>query len=156
MGDALPCPGQGGQELSCLLPCHRSQVPETVSPGSTLVTLRCTDSSGAEGSLHYALEGSPASHSRFRMEGPQLQVSRTTGSTRVAGEPGPGRAQWDIGDPLTCAIMLGPRPGLPGTLCSQGLTTPQPCSLLLPQHHSFEGYPGFMEHPSFAGHLDSA
>uniref|UniRef100_A0A663MIS9 Cadherin related family member 4 n=1 Tax=Athene cunicularia TaxID=194338 RepID=A0A663MIS9_ATHCN len=63
---AVPC------VRPCLLP---SQVPETVSPGSTLVTLRCTDSSGTEGSLHYALEESPASQSRFRMEGPQLQVS---------------------------------------------------------------------------------
>ncbi|KAK2534363.1 Cdhr4 [Columba guinea] len=51
-----------------------SQVPETMSPGSTLVTLRCT---GAEGDLRYALEGPPASRSRFRMDGPQLQVNTT-------------------------------------------------------------------------------
>ncbi|XP_074770707.1 cadherin-related family member 4 [Athene noctua] len=65
------------QAPSCIPAISVSQVPETVSPGSTLVTLRCTDSSGTEASLHYALEGSPASHSRFRMEGPQLQVNAT-------------------------------------------------------------------------------
>ncbi|NXD77555.1 CDHR4 protein, partial [Halcyon senegalensis] len=51
------------------------QVPETISPGSTLVTLRCTDSTGTEGPLRYALEGPPASRSHFHMEGPQLQVN---------------------------------------------------------------------------------
>ncbi|XP_068275949.1 cadherin-related family member 4 [Nyctibius grandis] len=53
------------------------QVPETVSPGSTLVTLRCTDPTGTEGHLRYALEGPLASRSRFRMEGPRLQVNTT-------------------------------------------------------------------------------
>ncbi|GAB0194690.1 cadherin-related family member 4 [Grus japonensis] len=54
-----------------------TQVPETVSPGSTLVTLRCTDPASAGGNLHYALEGPLASRSHFRMEGPQLQVNAT-------------------------------------------------------------------------------
>ncbi|XP_009995253.1 PREDICTED: cadherin-related family member 4 [Chaetura pelagica] len=54
-----------------------SQVPETVSPGSTLVALRCTDPTGTEGDLHYALEGPLASRSHFCMEGPQLQVNTT-------------------------------------------------------------------------------
>ncbi|NXL11981.1 CDHR4 protein, partial [Mesembrinibis cayennensis] len=62
---------------SCIPALAVSQVPETVSPGSTLVTLRCTDPTGTEGSLRYALEGPPASRSRFRMEGPQLQVNTT-------------------------------------------------------------------------------
>ncbi|XP_050760855.1 cadherin-related family member 4 [Gymnogyps californianus] len=62
---------------SCVPAISVSQVPETVSPGSTLVTLRCTDSAGTEDSLHYALEGPSASLSRFRMEGPQLQVNTT-------------------------------------------------------------------------------
>ncbi|XP_071669153.1 cadherin-related family member 4 isoform X8 [Patagioenas fasciata] len=73
-GSAPPCPGQRGQKLSRWPPRRRSQVPETMSPGSTLVTLRCT---GAEGNLRYALEGPPASRSRFRMDGPQLQVNTT-------------------------------------------------------------------------------
>ncbi|OPJ80746.1 cadherin-related family member 4 isoform A [Patagioenas fasciata monilis] len=59
---------------SCVPAIVVSQVPETMSPGSTLVTLRCT---GAEGNLHYALEGPPASRSHFRMDGPQLQVNTT-------------------------------------------------------------------------------
>ncbi|KAK4815108.1 hypothetical protein QYF61_015591 [Mycteria americana] len=62
---------------SCIPALSVSQVPETVSPGSTLVTLRCTDPAGAEGGLRYALEGPPASRSRFRMEGPRLQVNGT-------------------------------------------------------------------------------
>ncbi|KAM6060055.1 cadherin-related family member 4 [Theristicus caerulescens] len=62
---------------SCIPALSVSQVPETVSPGSTLVTLRCTDPTGTKGSLRYALEGPPASRSRFRMEGPQLQVNTT-------------------------------------------------------------------------------
>ncbi|NXS51462.1 CDHR4 protein, partial [Brachypteracias leptosomus] len=65
------------QAPSCIPAISVSQVAETVSPGSTLVTLRCTDSTGSEESLHYALEGPPASHSQFRMEGPQLQVNTT-------------------------------------------------------------------------------
>ncbi|NWX42040.1 CDHR4 protein, partial [Steatornis caripensis] len=62
---------------SCVPAISVSQVAETVSPGSTLVTLRCTDSTGAEGPLRYALEGPPASRSHFRMEGPRLQVNAT-------------------------------------------------------------------------------
>ncbi|KAM7095815.1 LOW QUALITY PROTEIN: cadherin-related family member 4 [Ciconia maguari] len=62
---------------SCIPALSVSRVPETVSPGSTLVTLRCTDPAGAEGGLRYALEGPPASRSRFRMEGPRLQVNST-------------------------------------------------------------------------------
>lgn len=61
-------------------------MPETVSPGTTLVTLRCTDPTGAKDCLHYGLEGPPASLSRFRMEGPQLQVSRARGSAQDLGE----------------------------------------------------------------------
>ncbi|NXA72004.1 CDHR4 protein, partial [Thryothorus ludovicianus] len=53
------------------------QVPETVSPGSTLVTLRCTNSTSTDGCLHYALEGPPSSLSHFFMEGPQLKVNTT-------------------------------------------------------------------------------
>ncbi|XP_075618934.1 cadherin-related family member 4 isoform X2 [Balearica regulorum gibbericeps] len=62
---------------SCIPAISVSQVPETVSPGSTLVTLRCTDPTSTGGNLHYALEGPLASRSRFRMEGPQLQVNTT-------------------------------------------------------------------------------
>ncbi|NXV96394.1 CDHR4 protein, partial [Calonectris borealis] len=62
---------------SCVPALSVSQVPETVSPGSTLVTLRCTDPARDEGGLRYALEGPPASRSRFRMEGPRLQVNTT-------------------------------------------------------------------------------
>ncbi|NXE12868.1 CDHR4 protein, partial [Lophotis ruficrista] len=62
---------------SCVPAISVSQVPETVSPGSTLVTLRCADPAGAEGSLRYTLEGPAASRSRFRMEGPRLQVNTT-------------------------------------------------------------------------------
>ncbi|XP_054072287.1 cadherin-related family member 4 isoform X2 [Rissa tridactyla] len=62
---------------SCVPAISVSQVPETVSPGTTLVTLRCTDPTGAKDCLHYGLEGPPASLSRFRMEGPQLQVNTT-------------------------------------------------------------------------------
>ncbi|NXS71169.1 CDHR4 protein, partial [Pandion haliaetus] len=62
---------------SCVPAISVSQVPETMSPGSTLVTLRCTGSASIEGWLHYGLEGPPASHSRFRMEGPRLQVNTT-------------------------------------------------------------------------------
>ncbi|NXT77456.1 CDHR4 protein, partial [Zapornia atra] len=58
---------------SCVPAISVSQVPETVSPGSTLVTLRCTDPASADGSLQYSLEGPFASRSRFRMQGPQLQ-----------------------------------------------------------------------------------
>ncbi|XP_064288363.1 cadherin-related family member 4 isoform X2 [Passer domesticus] len=60
--------------------CHPaifvSQVAETESPGSTLVTLRCTPTS-SDGCLHYALEGPPSSRSHLCMEGPQLKVNST-------------------------------------------------------------------------------
>ncbi|NXD63398.1 CDHR4 protein, partial [Eolophus roseicapillus] len=69
--------GTDQREPSCVPAIFVSQVPETVLPGSTLVTLRCTGCKGAEGCLQYALEGPPASRSHFRMEGPQLQVSTT-------------------------------------------------------------------------------
>ncbi|KAM6256607.1 cadherin-related family member 4 isoform 2-T2 [Porphyrio hochstetteri] len=62
---------------SCIPAISVSQVPETVPPGSTLVTLRCTDPASAEGNLQYSLEGPLASRSHFRMEGPQLQVNAT-------------------------------------------------------------------------------
>ncbi|XP_051649131.1 cadherin-related family member 4 [Manacus candei] len=61
----------------CVPAIFVSQVPETVSPGNTLVTLRCTDSTGTDECLHYALEGSPASRSHFCMEGPRLKVNTT-------------------------------------------------------------------------------
>ncbi|NXM33529.1 CDHR4 protein, partial [Oxyruncus cristatus] len=61
----------------CVPAIFVSQVPETVSPGSTLVTLRCTDSTGTDECLHYALEGPPTSRSHFCMEGPQLKVNAT-------------------------------------------------------------------------------
>ncbi|NWY97556.1 CDHR4 protein, partial [Loxia curvirostra] len=54
-----------------------SQVSETKSPGSTLVTLRCTGSTSTDGCLHYALEGPPSSRFHFCMEGPQLKVNTT-------------------------------------------------------------------------------
>ncbi|XP_014808983.1 PREDICTED: cadherin-related family member 4 isoform X2 [Calidris pugnax] len=63
--------------LSCAPAISVSQVPETVSPGETLVTLRCTDPTGTEDCLRYALEGSPTSLSHFHMEGPRLQVNTT-------------------------------------------------------------------------------
>ncbi|NWR84245.1 CDHR4 protein, partial [Furnarius figulus] len=61
----------------CVPAIFVSQVPETVSPGSTLVTLRCTDSTGTDEYLRYVLEGPPASRSHFCMEGPQLKVNTT-------------------------------------------------------------------------------
>ncbi|XP_030357173.1 cadherin-related family member 4 isoform X3 [Strigops habroptila] len=69
--------GTDQQEPSCVPAISVSQVPETLLPGSTLVTLRCTGCEGTEGCLQYALEGPPASRSHFHMEGPQLQVSTT-------------------------------------------------------------------------------
>ncbi|XP_054694308.1 cadherin-related family member 4 isoform X1 [Grus americana] len=69
--------GMDRRAPSCIPAISVSQVPETVSPGSTLVTLRCTDPASAGGNLHYALEGPLASRSHFRMEGPQLQVNAT-------------------------------------------------------------------------------
>ncbi|XP_064311742.1 cadherin-related family member 4 [Phalacrocorax carbo] len=65
------------QAPRCIPALFVFQVPETVSPGSTLVTLRCTNPASAKGCLSYALEGPPASRFRFRMEGPQLQVNTT-------------------------------------------------------------------------------
>nr|NP_001393307.1 cadherin-related family member 4 precursor [Gallus gallus] len=62
---------------SCVPALYTSQVRETVSPGSPLVTLRCTDPGGDEGSLRYTLEGPPGSRSHFHMEGPQLKVNTT-------------------------------------------------------------------------------
>ncbi|NWY55927.1 CDHR4 protein, partial [Chionis minor] len=62
---------------SCSPAISVSQVSETVSPGSTLVTLRCTDPAGTEGRLRYALQGPPPSLARFCMEGPRLRVNTT-------------------------------------------------------------------------------
>ncbi|NXA04976.1 CDHR4 protein, partial [Sapayoa aenigma] len=61
----------------CVPAIFVSQVPETVSPGSTLVTLRCTDSTGTDEGLHFALEGPAVSCSHFCMEGPRLKVNTT-------------------------------------------------------------------------------
>nr|XP_038041675.1 cadherin-related family member 4 isoform X2 [Anas platyrhynchos] len=69
--------GRDRQAPSCVPALYVTQVRETVSPGSTLVTLRCASPAGAEGSLSYTLEGPPGSRSRFRMEGSQLQVNTT-------------------------------------------------------------------------------
>ncbi|NWH78806.1 CDHR4 protein, partial [Piaya cayana] len=69
--------GRDRRAPSCVPAIFVSQVPETVSPGSTLVTLRCTDPAGDEGSLRYSLEEPLASRFLFRMEGPQLQVNTT-------------------------------------------------------------------------------
>ncbi|KAM7011644.1 cadherin-related family member 4 [Passerculus sandwichensis] len=70
---------QGTDRLAprCVPAVFVSQVPETMSPGSTLVTLRCTGSTSTDGCLHYALEGPPSSLSHFCMEGPQLKVNTT-------------------------------------------------------------------------------
>nr|XP_025962417.1 LOW QUALITY PROTEIN: cadherin-related family member 4 [Dromaius novaehollandiae] len=65
------------QAPRCAPALYVSQVPETVPTGRTLVLLRCTDPASANGSLHYTVEGAPASRSLFRMEGPQLQVNAT-------------------------------------------------------------------------------
>ncbi|NWT66690.1 CDHR4 protein, partial [Prunella himalayana] len=69
--------GTDHQAPRCVPAIFVSQVPETRSPGSTLVTLRCTGSSGTDGGLHYALEGPPSSRSHLCMEGPQLKVNST-------------------------------------------------------------------------------
>ncbi|NXJ23926.1 CDHR4 protein, partial [Dicrurus megarhynchus] len=69
--------GTDCQAPTCVPAIFVSQVPETVSPGSTLVTLTCTDSTSTDGCLHYALEGPPSFHSHFCMEGPQLKVNTT-------------------------------------------------------------------------------
>ncbi|NWZ33575.1 CDHR4 protein, partial [Brachypodius atriceps] len=65
------------QAPRCVPAIFVSRVPETESPGSTLVTLRCTTSTSTDGCLHYALEGPPSSLSHFCMEGPQLKVNTT-------------------------------------------------------------------------------
>ncbi|NXT13886.1 CDHR4 protein, partial [Prunella fulvescens] len=69
--------GTDRQAPRCVPAIFVSQVPETRSPGSTLVTLRCTGSTGTDGCLHYALEGPPSSRSHLCMEGPQLKVNST-------------------------------------------------------------------------------
>nr|XP_031361808.1 cadherin-related family member 4 [Lonchura striata domestica] len=68
--------GTDRQAPRCTPAIFVSQVSETVSPGTTLVTLTCTDTS-TDGCLHYALEGPPSSRSHFCMEGPQLKVNTT-------------------------------------------------------------------------------
>lgn len=79
---------------------------ETVSPGSPLVTLRCTDPAGDEGSLRYTLEGPPGSRSHFHMEGPQLKVCGARAGEPPLGERGPSGTQqcgrlWLWGMPST-------------------------------------------------------
>ncbi|NWW34745.1 CDHR4 protein, partial [Panurus biarmicus] len=69
--------GTDHQAPRCVPAIFVSQVPEIVSPGSILVTLRCTDSTSSDGCLHYALEGPPSSLSHFCMEGPRLKVNTT-------------------------------------------------------------------------------
>ncbi|XP_032927601.1 cadherin-related family member 4 isoform X4 [Catharus ustulatus] len=69
--------GTDHQAPRCVPAIFVSQVPETMSPGSILETLRCTDSTSTDGCLHYALEGPPSSLSHFCMEGPQLKVNTT-------------------------------------------------------------------------------
>ncbi|XP_065605575.1 cadherin-related family member 4 [Cyrtonyx montezumae] len=83
---------------SCVPALYISQVLETVSPGSTLVTLRCTDPAGDEGSLHYTLEGPQVSRSHFHMEGPQLQVNTTLDYDTKATDP--------VGFQLTATIVV--------------------------------------------------
>ncbi|NWI96635.1 CDHR4 protein, partial [Pitta sordida] len=61
----------------CVPAIFVTQVPETKPPGSTLVTLRCTDSTGTDECLRYALEGPLPSRSHFCMDGPQLKVNTT-------------------------------------------------------------------------------
>ncbi|NXO80956.1 CDHR4 protein, partial [Sitta europaea] len=69
--------GTDRQAPRCVPAIFVSQVPETLSHGSTLVTLRCTNSTSTDWCLHYALEGPPSSRSHFFMEGPQLKVNTT-------------------------------------------------------------------------------
>ncbi|XP_021265531.1 LOW QUALITY PROTEIN: cadherin-related family member 4 [Numida meleagris] len=83
---------------SCVPALYMSQVRETVSPGTTLVTLRCTDPAGDEGSLRYTLEGPPGSRSHFHMEGPQLQVNTTLDYDTEAMDP--------VGLQLTATIVV--------------------------------------------------
>lgn len=98
----LCCTQVMGHRLSCWLPCYRSQVPETESPGSTLVTLRCTTSTSTDGCLHYALEGPPSSLSHFCMEGPQLKVSGAIGSAQVDRKPRPWSPVGQVGPCDVC------------------------------------------------------
>ncbi|NXS35490.1 CDHR4 protein, partial [Pomatostomus ruficeps] len=69
--------GTDRQAPRCVPAIFVSQVSEAMSPGSTLVTLRCTDSTSTDGCLHYALEGPPSSRYHFCMEGPQLKINTT-------------------------------------------------------------------------------
>ncbi|NXB04655.1 CDHR4 protein, partial [Cnemophilus loriae] len=69
--------GTDRQAPRCVPAIFVSQVSETVSPGSTLVTLRCTDSTSTDRCLLYALEGPPSFRSHFCMEGPRLKVNTT-------------------------------------------------------------------------------
>ncbi|NWX27688.1 CDHR4 protein, partial [Notiomystis cincta] len=69
--------GTDCQAPRCVPAIFVSQVPETMFPGSTLVTLNCADSTSSDGCLHYALEGPPSTLSHFCMEGPQLKVNTT-------------------------------------------------------------------------------
>lgn len=109
-----------GMELSHRPPRCRTQVRETVSPGSTLVTLRCASPAGAEGSLSYALEGPPGSRSRFRMEGSQLQVSRARPGEPLPGAQGPSSTFHQAGH----SVAVAPGDTQPyGTLCL-GRSTP--------------------------------
>lgn len=108
-GDALQCLGSVAEQQPL---SHRSQVRETVSLGSTLVTLRCTDPAGDEGSLRYTLEGPAGSHSYFHMEGPQLKVCVARAGEPPAGEQGP------------CGIQQHSRLwlwGMPSTIGHHGL-----------------------------------
>lgn len=93
-----------GMELSHQPPHCRTQVRETVSPGSTLVTLRCASPAGAEGSLSYALEGPPGSRSRFRMEGPRLQVSGAGAGEPLPGAQGPSSTFRRAGHGMAAAL----------------------------------------------------
>ncbi|NXU80216.1 CDHR4 protein, partial [Oreotrochilus melanogaster] len=86
------------QAPSCVPAISVSQVPETVSPGSTLETLMCTDPIGADGDLRYALEGPLAFRSRFCMEGPRLQVNTTLDCDSEAADP--------VGFQLTATIVV--------------------------------------------------
>ncbi|XP_071611653.1 cadherin-related family member 4 isoform X1 [Heliangelus exortis] len=86
------------QAPSCVPAISVSQVPETISPGSTLETLMCTDPIGADGDLRYALEGPLAFRSRFCMEGPRLQVNTTLDCDSEAADP--------VGFQLTATIVV--------------------------------------------------
>lgn len=129
----LCCPQVMGQRLSCWLPCHRSQVSETVPPGSTLETLRCTDSTSTDRGLHYALEGPPSSLSHFCMEGPQLKVSGAMGSAQVDSQPRPRSPGGQVGPCDTCchASFWGRASCSPRPAHSPCLLPPSPLALQL-------------------------